>query len=70
MPGSVVWEVLKEEAKSRVSINIGHPAGIIPVESEAEVKDGKVILKKAAMYRTARTIMDGYVYVRKSVYNK
>lgn len=70
IPGSVVWEVLKEAAKSRVTINIGHPAGIIPVESEAEIEDGNIKLRRAAMYRTARPIMDGYVYVRKSIYNK
>ena len=68
IPGSIVWEVMREEAKSRMTIRIGHPGGIIPVESEAEVKDGKVIIKRAAFYRTARRIMEGYVYVRKSVF--
>lgn len=70
IPGSVVWQVLKEDAKSRVKINIGHPAGIISVESEADIKEGNIQLKRAAIYRTARLIMDGNVYVKKSVYNK
>jgi hypothetical protein len=65
---SIVWEVMREEAKSRMTIRIGHPGGIIPVESEAEMRGGKVILKRAAFYRTARRIMEGYVYVRKSVF--
>jgi len=69
IPGSIVWEVMKEEAKSRIKINIGHPAGIIPVESEAEIINGEVKLKRAAIYRTARRIMDGYVYVKKSVFS-
>jgi 2-methylaconitate cis-trans-isomerase PrpF len=68
VPGSIVWEVMREEAKSRMTIQIGHPGGTIPVESEAEVKNGKVVLKRAAFYRTARRIMEGYVYVRKSVF--
>jgi len=68
IPGSIVWEVMREEAKSRVTIRIGHPGGIIPVESEAEIIDGSVTLKRAAIYRTARRIMEGYVYVRKSVF--
>jgi hypothetical protein len=51
-----------------VKINIGHPAGVIPVESVAEMVDGQVQIKRAAFYRTARRIMDGYVYVRKSVF--
>jgi 2-methylaconitate cis-trans-isomerase PrpF len=68
IPGSIVWEVMREEAKSRMTIQIGHPGGIIPVEAEAEVRDGKVILKRAAFYRTARRIMEGNVYVKKSVF--
>jgi hypothetical protein len=68
IPGSLVWEVLSEQAKSRMTIQIGHPGGIIPVESEAEIVDGNITLKRAAFYRTARRIMDGYVYVRKSVF--
>jgi 2-methylaconitate cis-trans-isomerase PrpF len=68
IPGSVAWEVLREEAKSRIKINIGHPAGIIPVESEAEEVNGEIKLKRAAFYRTARRIMEGYVFVKKSVF--
>ncbi|MHB8061607.1 MAG: PrpF domain-containing protein [Ruminiclostridium sp.] len=68
VPGSIAWEVLREEAKTRVTINIGHPSGVIPVETEAEVVAGKVRLKRIGVYRTARRIMDGYVYVRKTIY--
>jgi len=68
IPGSIVWEVLREEAKSRININIGHPGGIIPVEADAEVTGNGVKLKRVGVYRTARRIMDGYVYVRKTVF--
>lgn len=68
IPGSVANQVLRPEARSRVRINIGHPAGIIPVEAEV-VQEGKEIkLTRAAIIRTARRLMEGYVYVRKSVY--
>ncbi|MGL5514342.1 MAG: PrpF domain-containing protein [Sporomusa sp.] len=67
VPGSVAWEVLREEAKTRRSVNIGHPGGVIPVEADAEMIYGKVKLKRIGVYRTARRIMDGYVYVRKTV---
>jgi len=70
IPGSIVWDVLREEAKSRPTIQIGHPQGIIPVESEAEIVNGEVNLKRIAIYRTARTIMQGYSYVRKTVFSK
>ena len=67
IPGSVAWEVLRKEAKTRQSVNIGHPSGVISVEAEAEVISGEVKLKRIGVYRTARRIMDGYVYVRKTV---
>ena len=68
IPGTIVREVLKEDAKNRLQVNIGHPAGIIPVESEIRKEGGSIELKKAVFYRTARIIMEGRVFVRKSVY--
>lgn len=63
IPGSVVWDVLKEEAKGRPEIQIGHPSGRIPVESEVTVNGDTVEIKKVGVYRTARRIMDGRVYL-------
>lgn len=68
VPGSVAWEVLREAARSRVTVNIGHPGGVIPVEAESQIVDGRVKVTRLGVYRTARRIMDGYVYVRKSVF--
>lgn len=68
IPGTVAWDVLREDAKTRMSVNIGHPGGVIPVESEAETKNGQTVMKRIGVYRTARKIMDGHVFVRKSVY--
>lgn len=68
IPGTVAWDVLREEAKGRTSVNIGHPGGVIPVEAEAETRDGETVMRRIGVYRTARKIMDGHVYVRKSVY--
>mgnify|MGYP000468817246 CR=1 FL=1 len=63
IPGSIVWDLLKEEAKERKVLQIGHPAGIIPVEVEAETENGEIQLKRAAFYRTARKILDGTVFI-------
>lgn len=68
IPGSVVWNVMREEAKGRDILRIGHPGGVIPVEVDSEIIDGEVKMKRLGVYRTARRIMDGYVYVRKSVF--
>jgi 2-methylaconitate cis-trans-isomerase PrpF len=68
VPGTIVGDVLRETARTRSTINIGHPSGTFPVEAEAETVDGQVKIKRLRVFRTARRIMDGYVYVRKSVF--
>ncbi len=67
VPGSIVYELLSEDAKTTETIRIGHPQGIIPVVSVADNIGEDTTMKKISVFRTARTIMDGYVYVRKSV---
>jgi 2-methylaconitate cis-trans-isomerase PrpF len=68
VPGSIVSEVLREAARARSTINIGHPSGTFPVEAEAETVDGQAKMKLLRVFRTARRIMEGYVYVRKSIF--
>ncbi len=63
IPGSVVWDVLKEEARNRKEVYIGHPSGKIPVESVVSVNGESVEIQKVGVYRTARRIMDGRVYL-------
>ena len=68
IPGSIVDEVLRESARMRATINIGQPSGTFPVEAEAETVDGQVKISALHMFCTARRIMEGYVYLRKSVF--
>lgn len=56
--GTVVNDVVRPRADEE-PIRIGHPAGVLPVQ--AVVKDGEV--QKASFQRTARRIMEGYVYI-------
>lgn len=65
IPGTIPYSILSEKGHKNKTINIGHPAGIIPVESEAENTGSDTKIKRAAIYRTARRIMDGQVYVEK-----
>ncbi len=60
--GTIVEEVCSSRSET---IRIGHPAGVIPVEVEAWEKEGDWKLNRAAFGRTARRIMDGYVYICK-----
>lgn len=64
LPGTVVNEVLAPEAREQRSIRLGHPSGTLEFEIEIQtLPDGTFHLEKAGVARTARRIMDGYVYV-------
>lgn len=63
IPGTVVYEMI-EDADNKTLIHIGHPAGVIDVEVASEVTGNNIVLKRAAISRTARRLMDGYCYVR------
>lgn len=65
--GTVVWQLLSEEAQKRETINIGHPYGIMDVDvhlnhSAAEGYDEGYI-ESVGVGRTARMILEGRVYV-------
>lgn len=66
IPGSIVNRNLSERGKAEHRIWIGHPAGVIPAVSVLDNVDGEYKLRTAAILRTARVIMDGTVYVRRS----
>lgn len=68
IPGSIVWEALSEESRINGKLRIGHPAGVIQVEAESETYGGKVKITRLGVYRTARKIMDGVVYIKRSVF--
>jgi methylitaconate Delta-isomerase len=63
IPGTIANEMVSR-AEEKSLLQIGHPAGIIDVEVSVENRGGQIVLKRAAMSRTARRIMDGYVYVK------
>jgi 2-methylaconitate cis-trans-isomerase PrpF len=62
--GSLVHEIFKEGIKKKAEVvRIDHPSGFIDVEIEVHGKGEDLKVKRAALARTARRIMDGYVYV-------
>lgn len=46
------------------SLRIGHPSGVMKVYVDYETVNGEIDFKGIAGQRTARKIMDGYVYIR------
>lgn len=67
IPGTIVYDLLTEQARNRNVLNIGHPAGLIEVEVAVQAEGDEIKLTRAAFTRTARRIMEGSVYVRQSV---
>ncbi|MGN0204621.1 MAG: 2-methylaconitate cis-trans isomerase PrpF family protein [Coprococcus sp.] len=63
MKGSVVEKALRPMGKVE-SVRIGHPSGVMTMCPELEEKDGLIEIPSVAVQRTARRIMDGFVYVR------
>jgi hypothetical protein len=69
IPNTIVNEMISEAALKREEVRIGHPAGIVRAETVVERGASGYVLKRAIIGRTARRIMDGYVYVRRNVLN-
>jgi 2-methylaconitate cis-trans-isomerase PrpF len=63
IPGTLVHEVTRPEAAGRTDVRIGHPAGVIETEAVVEPCDGTYVVRRATLGRTARRILEGYVFV-------
>ena len=62
--GTIVNEIYRQAQPSNPpAVRIGHPSGTIHVEMEVDKKNGHIRLTKSALARTARLLMDGFVYV-------
>ena len=63
IPGTVVGELVREEARGRELLHIGHPGGVIDVGAVIEPRAGEHIYREAVLERTARRLMEGHVLV-------
>jgi len=68
IPGSIVNKALSDRGKRSEELRIGHPAGIITIEADVQKEDSEFIIKRAAVGRTARRIIEGYVYIPRRVF--
>jgi len=64
LEGTVVNKVLPEKSKKTEQIRIGHPSGIVEVEIKVEKVGDSYKILRAAYGRTARRIMEGYIYLK------
>ncbi|MBP2638056.1 MAG: PrpF protein [Firmicutes bacterium] len=66
--GTVVYEVVRAQAKETGEVRIGHPSGILEVfVNIKKLPDNKWALLQAGVCRTAKPIMEGVVYVPKKL---
>lgn len=61
IPGTLVN--LAAGGGAREAVRFGHPSGTLRVGAQASQENGQWVVKKAMMSRSARIIMDGWVYV-------
>ncbi len=61
---SVVNEILSDTGQKSSNIRIGHPSGIMDIDVRLSEKDDTISVEEASFFRTARRIMDGYVYLK------
>jgi len=67
IPGTIVNDVVASNSRERREVHIGHSAGIIIIKVDVRKKGAQFTIKQATVGRTARRIMEGYVYTRKSL---
>lgn len=64
LAGTLVHEVTRLQMRQADTVRIGHPAGVIETETRVENNAaGEYVVRRATLGRTARRIMEGYVFV-------
>ena len=69
--GTVVNEIVGNQAKKSGIVRLGHPSGTLDFEINLEkTLSGGWNLLQAGISRTAKPIMDGYVYVSRKIFTQ
>ena len=63
IPGTVVYDLIRDTARQSDLLRIGHPGGVIDIGAEIEMDGDGHTYKNALIGRTARCLMEGYVLV-------
>ena len=68
LPGSVADGIAVLPAEGPMRLEVEHPTGFFTVDLEVETTDAGIAVRRSALLRTARRLMDGAVYVPGSVW--
>ncbi len=68
IPGTLAAQIAPLPAPPQGAIRIEHPSGMIAIDFDADLANGKEDLRRAALIRTARRVFDGHVNVPRQVW--
>lgn len=68
IPGTIPNQALRAAAAQTGIVRIGHPSGVMPIGVEVQLTgSSSPVLRRAAIARTGRRLLDGTVYVPRAV---
>jgi len=68
IPGTIAQKIAGRTKAPQGVIEIEHPSGKIAIDLDADFTNGKQVLRRGALIRTARRIFDGFVHVPSTVW--
>jgi 2-methylaconitate cis-trans-isomerase PrpF len=68
IPGTVAYDLVSDESRTKDLLKIGHPGGIIDIGAVIEKDGNEYVYKEAAVGRTARRLMEGAVFVAEKLF--
>jgi 2-methylaconitate cis-trans-isomerase PrpF len=68
IPGTVASQLVALPPPPQGIVNLEHPSGTIAIDLDADFRDGKQELRRAALVRTARRIFEGNLFVPRAVW--
>ena len=63
IPGTLVHEVVTEQARTSGSLRLGHPSGVMDLSASIHKEGESWYVEKASAARTARRLMEGEIYL-------
>jgi len=60
VPGTIVQETCRA---AQGDVRLGHPSGVLPIAARVGTRDGRSWAESVTVYRTARRLMEGSVFV-------
>lgn len=67
LQGTVVYEMIPPDRRSLPEVRIGHVSGSLGVDATMQADGSEFKYVRGTVYRTARRIMDGFIYIPESV---